>query len=232
MIDPLDEGFRYGRGVFETVRVHDGRALLFDEHVASMNEAAVALGLDNSRIHPDPIPGLQGIWRWFLTPLQFLTTWDDGVHAETDGVELGLSRLRVSSQSWEARYKTLSYLLQIQAREDAVTGWDVLLNEKGHLAGATMANLFWVRGGVVFTPSLECGCRNGAVRRWVMAQFPQAWEVESGPGVLESAEEIFLTNSRVGILPVTAMLSRSLVMGKRTGEIRMLYESMVTASGA
>jgi 4-amino-4-deoxychorismate lyase len=232
MIDPLDEGFRYGRGVFETVRVHQGRPLLLVEHIASMNEAAIALGLDNSRIHPGPVPGSQGIWRWFLTPLQFLTTWDDGAGAETEGAELGLSRLRVSSQSWEARYKTLSYLLQVQAREESLTGWDVLLNEKGHLAGVTMANLFWVRDGAIFTPSPDCGCRNGAVRRWVMAYFPQTREVEVGPGVLEAADEIFLTNSRVGILPVTAMLSRSLVVGKRTGEIRMLYESMVTASGA
>ncbi len=232
MIDPLDEGFRYGRGVFETVRVHDGRALLFAEHVASMNEAAVALGLDNSRIDPVSVPGVRGIWRWYLTPLQFLSTWDDGVHVETGGVELGLSRLRVSSQAWEARYKTLSYLLQIQAREDSVTGWDVMLNEKGHLAGATMANLFWVRDGVIFTPTLDCGCRNGAVRRWILSCFPQTREVEVGPGVLEAADEIFLTNSRVGIVPVTAMLSRSLVVGERTGEIRTLYESMVTASGA
>ncbi|MDX6765472.1 MAG: aminotransferase class IV [Candidatus Methylacidiphilales bacterium] len=202
MIDPLDEGFRYGRGAFETVRVSRGRALLRAEHVDALKEAAVALGLDSSRIEPGDPPADSGFWRWILTPRQFLTLWvDEGVE-EVVGVELGLSRLRVCSTAWESRHKTLSYLLQIQAREESVTGRDVLLNENGHMAGATMANLFWVRDGRVFTPSRDCGCRNGAVRRWILRNTPDLAEVAESPAVLDGADEIFLTNSRLGIVPV------------------------------
>ena len=226
MIDPLDEAFRYGRGVFESVRVHDGRSLLHGEHLASMNEAAVALGLDNGSINPGNPPGSEGIWRWILTPLQFLTLWTDGASEESEAVEIGLSRLRVSSFSWEARYKTLSYLLQIQAREESASGWDVMLNETGILSGATTANLFWVRDGGIFTPSISCGCRNGAVRRWISGQFPGLKETEESPESLDRAEEIFLTNSRIGILPVTRWRDRSVAIGARTLEIQARYRSV------
>lgn len=226
MIDPLDEAFRFGRGVFETVLVQDGRALLRTEHLESMNEAAVALGLDNGRIAPGDPPGTLGIWRWTLTPLQFLTTWVDGVE-ETENVELGLSKLRVCSTSWEARYKTLSYLLQIQAREESSTGWDVLLNENGCLAGATMANLFWVRQGKLFTPATVCGCRNGAVRRWILGEFDGVAEVEDTAEALDGAEEIFLTNSRIGIAPVTKWNDRRMAAGPVCREIRERYGRML-----
>lgn len=226
MIDPLDEAFRFGRGVFETVLVQNGRALLRTEHLDSMNEAAVVLGLDNGRIDPGDPPGTLGIWRWTLTPLQFLTTWVDGVE-EVENIELGLSRLRVCSTSWEARYKTLSYLLQIQAREESSTGWDVLLNENGCVAGATRANLFWVRQGKIFTPSTTCGCRNGAVRRWILGQFDAVEEVEDTCDVLDGAEEIFLTNSRIGIAPVTRWNERRMTAGAHCREIRERYGRMV-----
>jgi branched-subunit amino acid aminotransferase/4-amino-4-deoxychorismate lyase len=211
LIPAEDEGFRYGRGVFETLRVKEGRAAHLSWHRDSMTEGAVALGLNPEKMDPGPVPEGGGLWRWFLTPGQFITTWEPAERTVPSNIDLGLSSLRVSATSWEARYKTLSYLLMWQARHQAVTGWDVLLNEHGHLASATMANLFWVENGEIFTPDTACGCRAGTVRRWLLeASGRPVMTTHRDVSALDEASEIFITNSRLGILPVRSWRQRTL----------------------
>ena len=126
------------------------------------------------------------------------------------------------STSWEARYKTLSYLSRIQARRESVQpdGERGMLNEKGEIASATMANLFWIRDGKLRTPSRECGCRAGTVRRWVIERSGK--KVEEGKwktAELEDAEEIFLTNARIGIKPARSWRGRKMAGSRVAGEL-------------
>ena len=95
-----------------------------------------------------------------------------------------------------------------------------MLNERGELASASMANLFWVRNGKLRTPARACGCRGGTVRRWVLERSGQ--RVEEGkwkPEELDGAEEIFLTNARIGIKPVRAWRGKKLAGSKLTAEL-------------
>jgi branched-subunit amino acid aminotransferase/4-amino-4-deoxychorismate lyase len=87
-----------------------------------------------------------------------------------------------------------------------------MLNERGEIASASMANLFWVKEGKLRTPARECGCRAGTVRRWVLERSSQ--KVEEGKWnkeELDGAEEIFLTNARIGIQPVVSWHGKKLV---------------------
>ena len=87
-----------------------------------------------------------------------------------------------------------------------------MLNEKGEIASASMANVFWVKEGKLRTPARECGCRAGTVRRWVLERSGQ--KVEEGrwkKEELDGAEEIFLTNARIGIQPVVLWHGKKLV---------------------
>jgi branched-subunit amino acid aminotransferase/4-amino-4-deoxychorismate lyase len=86
-----------------------------------------------------------------------------------------------------------------------------MLNERGEIASASMANLFWVKEGKLRTPARECGCRAGTVRRWVLERSGQ--KVEEGrwrKEELDGAEEIFLTNARIGIQPVVSWNGKKL----------------------
>ena len=130
--------------------------------------------------------------------------------------ELELAETGVWSTSWEARYKTLSYLSRIQAKREASRPSEerVVLNEKGELASASMANLFWVKGGVLMTPGRECGCRAGTVRRWVLERSGK--KVEEGrwrKEELDGADEIFLTNARIGIQLVGSWRGKRMEVG-------------------
>jgi branched-subunit amino acid aminotransferase/4-amino-4-deoxychorismate lyase len=192
-------------GVFETVRVKGGKAPWWKWHQESIRESARMLGLKVEVKELEKIPSGDGLWRWFVTETGTRTWWSGGIELPPVAYRLDLAATGVWSTSWEARYKTLSYLNRIQAKREGSKADEerVMLNERGEIASASMANLFWVRDGKLRTPSRECGCRAGTVRRWLLER--SGHQVEEGRWKLEElngAEEIFLTNARIGIRPV------------------------------
>ena len=197
--------------MFESVRVKGGRARWRDWHLESIREAAHVLGLKVQGKELAAIPAGDGIWRWFVTETGTRTWWSEGWELPPASYALDVATTGVWSSSWEARFKTLSYLNRIQAKREAgkVDEERLMLNEKGEMASASMANLFWVREGTLRTPARECGCRSGTVRRWVLERSGK--KVEEGgwkPAELADAEEIFLTNARIGIKPVRSWQGR------------------------
>jgi len=208
-----DAGFRHGVGVFETVRVKGGRARWRDWHLDSIRESAQVLGLKVEIKELEKIPSGDGLWRWFVTETGTRTWWSEGMELPPAAYDLDLAATGVWSSSWEARFKTLSYLSRIQAKRESGKADEerLMLNEKGEMASATTANLFWIKNGKLRTPARECGCRAGTVRRWVIEQTGK--NVEEGkwkPGELDGAEEIFLTNARIGIKPVRSWKGRKM----------------------
>ena len=223
-----DAGFRHGVGVFETVRVEKGKARLRDWHEESIWEGAKALGLEveveveNLR----RIPEGDGLWRWFVTETGTRSWWSEGIELAPESYELDLATTGIWSSSWEARYKTLSYLNRIQARREGSSPTEerVMLNEKGEMASVAMGNLFWVKGGKLRTPTRECGCRGGVVRRWIVERSGR--EVEEGrwgKEELDGAEEIFLTNARIGIKSVRSWRGKKLAVAGVAAELRKAF---------
>jgi branched-chain amino acid aminotransferase len=84
----------------------------------------------------------------------------------------------------------------------------VLLNEKKGIVEATNANIFVVKGNEIKTPALEEGCLKGIVRKKVIEIIEKnedfrLVETSISPFEMQKADEIFLTNSIIGIQPVT-----------------------------
>jgi branched-chain amino acid aminotransferase/4-amino-4-deoxychorismate lyase len=193
--------------------VKDGKARWQDWHLDSIRESAQVLGLKVLEKDLEKVPAGEGLWRWFVTETGTRSWWNEGIEPPPASYELRLSTIGVWSNSWEARYKTLSYLSRIQGRKESDSNGEVvMLNERGEIASASMANLFWVKEGKLRTPARECGCRAGTVRRWVLERSSQ--KVEEGKWnkeELDGAEEIFLTNARIGIQPVVSWHGKKLV---------------------
>ena len=230
-LDPWDEGVRYGRGVFETLKVHNGKALLENWHYESLEKACESLdirsvGAEKFHLHSDM---KDGIWRWFVTKELAWDLWHFSKGEVKESYSLSFSPLVVCSRSWEVRHKTMSYLLHIQAREKAYTDECVLVNENQEIASAAMGNLFWIKNGVIYTPDVQCGCREGVTRRWVLECSGENIEVGSwGIDALDDAEEIFITNSLIGMMPVTewvtTRLKRTLENHEIVNRIREKYQ--------
>jgi branched-chain amino acid aminotransferase/4-amino-4-deoxychorismate lyase len=127
-----------------------------------------------------------------------------------------LARTRRNEGSPAARLKTLSYLDNVLARGEArAAGADeaVMLNNRGELACASAANLFWITGDTLFTPALSCGVLNGIVRARVLAKAAalgvETVVVAAGVPALEGARAAFLTNSLIGVRPVARFEGRA-----------------------
>ena len=92
-----------------------------------------------------------------------------------------------------------------------------MLNERGEIVSATMANIFWVKEGTVYTPSLSTGTMAGITRAAVIElaekQFIPVIEGVFELSDLTEADEIFLTSASFGVAPVTTFDFRRYSVG-------------------
>jgi branched-subunit amino acid aminotransferase/4-amino-4-deoxychorismate lyase len=218
-------------GVFETLRVVDGKPLFFVEHRIELARAMEALGLKSEADFEQAraeLPRASGRWRWMVTPEEARALFSEEEAASAEPVALSVSPVRVGSCNWDARFKTVSYLSHAQAWKTAATPEVILLNEQGHVASASRGNIFWRRGDRLFTPAHEAGCRCGVVRAFVCRQQ----KVEAGHfplGDLLEADEIFVTNSMKGIVSMNDVGGRALGAFPIADQLRQAYAEAVAA---
>ncbi|OUD12480.1 aminodeoxychorismate lyase [Thioflexithrix psekupsensis] len=131
-----------------------------------------------------------------------LSHWQRGVIAR-------VGRLRVARQPTLAGIKHLNRLEQVLARQEwqnPLISESILLDSLDYLCEGVMTNLFWVKDKTLFTPNLDqCGV-NGIIRQRIIDQA-NVWGYSVVIGyyplsALAEAEEIFLTNSIIGLWPV------------------------------
>jgi branched-chain amino acid aminotransferase len=79
----------------------------------------------------------------------------------------------------------------------------LVLNTYNRIADSTIANLFYCRQGLIYTPPLTEGGVAGVMRRHLLEVLPKAGfnvqEKVTTREDLEGAEEVFLTNALKGI---------------------------------
>lgn len=130
-----------------------------------------------------------------------------------EGVTLVTSSLRrPSADVLDPRIKTLNYLNNVLAKAEARRqGADeaLLLNQQGHVAEASVANVFAVRGGRLLTPPTTDGALDGITRATVL-ELAQALGIASevrtlGRMDLFAADEAFLTGTGAGVLRIAAL---------------------------
>lgn len=84
----------------------------------------------------------------------------------------------------------------------------ILLNSQKNIAGALDGNIFLVNGNTLKTPALTDGAVNGITRKMLIKSLQkvgdyQVEETSISPFELQKADELFITNSLIGIQPVS-----------------------------
>ncbi|MGH9899925.1 MAG: aminotransferase class IV [Pyrinomonadaceae bacterium] len=127
------------------------------------------------------------------------------------GLALTCSPFRINTHSPLSGIKSLNYMEHILSMEEARSRkFDeaVIVNQLGEIASVSMANIFWVTKGTLYTPSLNTGCIRGTTRELVIKLAGElAIPCSEGSfemAALSEAEEIFLTSSGLGVAPVTS----------------------------
>jgi aminodeoxychorismate lyase len=148
--------------------------------------------------------------------------------------KVGLRRLDPATLPSGKLANYLNAVLAVAEAADRNCDDGLMLTPGGVLAECGVANLFFVRDGVVSTPSLELGILPGITRAAVLDLAGERGlptrEVSDPPQVLDTSTEVFVTNSLVGIWPVSSIDGRSYVCpGPLTAMLLEAYRETVRA---
>ena len=219
--------FLYGKGIFSTVAIRDGKALLWDKHWARLRSNAEIIGIPFEGVdqrellielekHIKERSINNGRARLTFFDERSSEIWPAEISVEQhtshhiivgerrqipENFKLTVSPYPVNSRSPLAGVKSCNYLENLISFENAKTGGfneAIRLNERGEITSACMANVFWLRENSLYTPSLKTGCLAGTTREFVLEKV-ECSEVETGIEELEKADAIFLTSAGVGI---------------------------------
>ena len=103
--------------------------------------------------------------------------------------------------------KLIHTLASIFAKENDLDNC-ILLNERKGIVEATNATLFLIKGNTIKTPLLTEGCLKGIAREKVIniIESNNDYDIEEtviSPFEIQKADEVFITNSIIGIQPIT-----------------------------
>lgn len=209
VVSVFDRGFLYGDGLFESLRVVQGRPFLWDAHMERFKRGADVLKLCppltsvEMRRAADRLIQFNAmsnaVLRITLTrgsgPRGYSTKGADKptlamtLHAasgpiakKSAGVRLITSGYRLAADDPLANVKTCNKLSHILARAEADAagaGDALLLNTRGLLAEATASNLFWISGDTLLTPPIAAGALMG-ITRGVVFELARKLGLETG----------------------------------------------------
>jgi branched-subunit amino acid aminotransferase/4-amino-4-deoxychorismate lyase len=265
-VAPVSSAMLYGRGVFTTVAIYQGKPFLWPEHWQRLLDHAKRLNIDCSGC---TLAGVgealsklisvnnvsdgrarvillarsgRDFWKT-KTPgakqTDMLIMTGDAQKVPAAGMTLAVSPYRINTFSPLTGIRSLNYLEQVLSWEEAqAREFDeaVMLNERGEIAAATMANIFWVKEGTVYTPALSTGAVAGVTRSTVL-QLAEKELIPVVEGVYElgdlvEAEEIFLTSANLGVAIVTTFDFRqySVAPENVSSRLRKAFGNLIRAN--
>lgn len=245
-ISVMDHGLLYGDGVFEGLRFYSGEIFRLDIHLQRLEDSAKAIGLSLPMSLSEMEQALyrtvqasqltDGYVRLIITrgtgnlglnpenchsPKTIIIVAELSMipdHIRQSGAQVIIaSTRRMSSDELDPRIKSLNYLTQVLARQEAnVAGADeaILLNRLGRVAEGTADNVFIVKNGQLQTPPTSEGALDGVTRNAIIeiAKNCSIPVTESllAPYDLYTADECFLTGTGAELIPVAVIDGREL----------------------
>lgn len=227
-ISIAERGFRFGDGVFETIRVQNKAFYQLDSHISRLRRGLEALKMDaDTTALPEICRELlqrnkvkEGILRLSVSrgvgSTGYLPRVSGGVTLVVETLPLPAfpqkpvdvwigSAHRVSNASLGGA-KTMQGLNSTLARMEAVEQGcfeALMLTDDETIGEGSSANIFWYRDGMLYTPDVRAGIVSGTIRGAVLRLSP--YPVQTGVFTLQElllAEEVFFTNVAWLVLPV------------------------------
>jgi len=241
-ISVYDRGLLYGDGVFRTMRVSGGHILHWPRHYQKLRQDCTRLNITcpGAALLSEELQSLlqqhvNGIAKIIITrgqqitrgyrptpdtvPTRILSIFPLYPSPETfyaQGIKLRVCQLRLAHQPQLAGIKHLNRLENVLAAaewNDAEIAEGLMLDMADNVIEGTRSNLFAVRAGILYTPSLvNCGVagiQRDRVIEWA-AKHGLTCKIEPfGLTELLTADEIFLVNSLIGLWPVRELQTKT-----------------------
>jgi 4-amino-4-deoxychorismate lyase len=227
-----DRGLQYGDGLFETILVRNGTARFLAAHLVRLARgcARLRVPLDDDALRGDvaralalapPLAILKLVVTRGSSPRRgyaprpgparrIVTLWETAeTRSLVDGVTLGIAQSRAATNPALAGLKHLNRLDNVLAAAEIADGdFDALmLDAADRLVSGTSCNFFLARDGRLATPKLDTAGVAGVMRGIVQREAPKLGLVVQERALtradLAVADEVLVTNARIGVVPVS-----------------------------
>ena len=208
----LDGGFYFAQGVFETILIKK-EAIFLEEHINRINKYIDIMNLGehiNTKfiknfIKEEKLKNI--VLKIVVTEKNIVFSTREIKYSKEDyenGFKLKLSYVLRNPTSRMTYIKSLSYNENLYEYNKAnKEGFNevVFLNIYGNIAEGATSNIFIIKDKKIYTSKISDGILPGVVRNWVIENF-KVCEKHLNKKDLYSADEVFITNSVLGIMKV------------------------------
>ena len=248
-----DRGYRYGDGLFETMKMINGAVPLLDLHFDRLFQGLKLLQFElpglftrdklagdiaaickknacdaSARVRLSISRGNGGLYDADRKLNYLIECWplnESFNHLNENGLVIGVydgARKNCDTFSNLKSANFLPYSMAAIYAKDNQLNDCLVLNTHDQICDSTIANLFWIKDDILFTPPLTEGCVDGVMRKYLLNELAKnGMKVQQepvSPTDLEPADEIFLTNAITGLRWVKNFRDHSFV-NKRSSEI-------------
>ena len=236
----LDSGYFFSTGIFETILVKD-TPIFLSEHIERLNKSIKLLNINQTIDKLDVLNFIlennikNCVLKIVVSEKNIIATTRKIIYNDKDyntGFKLKLSSVIRNSTSLLTYIKSTSYSENIIERSKAKElGYDevLFLNEAGFISECSMSNIFWVKKDIIYTPDIKSGLLNGIIRQWVIDNYDITQEKFKLENIL-NADEIFITNSVMGIMKVSMIdnifFKKSSVIENIQKDYKMVLEEL------
>lgn len=220
------EAFLFGYAVFETIRTYNKKVFRLDDHLARLYVSADIIGFkpvwDFKETYDVVVKTLEKSKRWKDARIKVILSKEDLIvmieklkekpkEMYKDGVKCVSFHGKRNMPHAKKLSDVFSYVAK-QYAESCGAYESILVDEKTYVRECAYANIFWVNGGELYSTNKEILF---GITRETVAELAGNCNFE---GVkfksLMHADEIFITQTTSGILPVTEVNGQKIGNGK------------------
>lgn len=231
----VDQGVFFGKGAFETIAYYD-KPVLLDYHIERLKKALDVLNMDQleekklREFIDDKLSLHNTSFKITVTDKNIIISTRPIPYTEDmyrDGFNLTVSEVRRNKTSRLTYIKSCCYYENILQKQEAVKkGYNdlIFLNEEDKITETSCANIFFVKDKKIYTPKVSDGLLEGVIRRWIMDNY-EVIETSIDIEDISEYDEVFITNSLMGIMKVSKINNTSYNNGEISSIIRKDYEN-------
>ncbi|MFJ7724594.1 D-amino-acid transaminase [Neobacillus sp. NPDC097160] len=248
---PIDErGHQFGDGVYEVIRVYDGKPFMLDEHLQRLITSARAIKLQVEQSEEDfKAIILEAVQKSNLldcdvylqitrgiavrkhlfpeAPLSVSMTVRPAKIIEDSVRENGVTAMFHTDERWANCYiKSLNLLPNILAKQTADESgcFEAILVKDGYVTEGTSSNVYILKDGAVYTTPLSKQILSG-ITRMAVEKVTHSLEIPFiekmfTPDELLEADEVFMTSTSSEILPIVKVDGKDINQGN-PGELTL-----------
>ncbi|MFL5808292.1 MAG: aminotransferase class IV [Flavisolibacter sp.] len=228
VITAQNHSFKWGDGLFETMKLLNGEILLQDLHFDRLFHGLEMLQINCDTSFAQEIISKQiislaqqndcsnlarvrlAVYRNEQNRAEFVieakplsqdyNRWDD--HGWAMGIYPHV-RKQTDAISNLKSSSYLAYVLAGRYAKENDMDEAIVLNTSNFICDGSKSNIFLIKANEIITPALHQGCINGVMRKYLIAELKSSGRVIKQQEVSEedmmNADEIFITNALVGI---------------------------------